>query len=36
MTRHDLEALDATKRYKRGGFESRIFLEYTEQAPSTR
>jgi hypothetical protein len=36
MTHHELEALAAVKRDKRGGFNSRIFLEYTEEAPGTR
>ena len=36
MTRHELEALAAAKRDKRGGFDGRIFLEYIEQAPGTR
>ena len=33
LARRELEALAAAKRDKRGGFDSRIFLEYTEQAP---
>jgi predicted house-cleaning noncanonical NTP pyrophosphatase (MazG superfamily) len=32
LTHHELEALATAKRDKRGGFDSRIFLEYTEQA----
>jgi predicted house-cleaning noncanonical NTP pyrophosphatase (MazG superfamily) len=32
MTCQELETLAATKRGKRGGFNRRIFLEYTEQA----
>ena len=33
LTHRELEALAAAKRDKRGGFDGRIFLEYTEQAP---
>ena len=36
LTQDDLEALAAAKRDKRGGFDRRIFLEYTEQAPGIR
>lgn len=36
MTRRELEALAVAKRDKRGGFDGRIFLEYTEDAPGTR
>ncbi len=36
LTYHELEALAAAKRDKRGGFDRRIFLEYTEEAPGTR
>lgn len=32
MTRQELETLAAAKRDKSGGFDRRIFLEYTEQA----
>jgi predicted house-cleaning noncanonical NTP pyrophosphatase (MazG superfamily) len=35
LTRHELEALAAAKPDKRGGFDGRIYLEYTEQAPGT-
>ena len=33
LAQHELEALAAAKRDKRGGFGSRIFLEYTEPHP---
>ena len=36
LAQHELEALAAVKRGKRGGFDSRIFLEYTEPVPGTR
>ena len=36
LTRHELDALAAAKRDKRGGFDGRIFLEYTEEAPGIR
>ena len=32
VTWQELDALAASKRGKRGGFDDRIFLEYTEQA----
>jgi len=34
LTCQELEALAAAKRTERGGFDRRIFLEYTEQAGS--
>jgi predicted house-cleaning noncanonical NTP pyrophosphatase (MazG superfamily) len=35
LTRQELEALAAVKRGKRGGFDRRMFLEYTEQGART-
>jgi predicted house-cleaning noncanonical NTP pyrophosphatase (MazG superfamily) len=35
LAQYEIEALAAAKRGKRGGFGSRILLEYTEQAPGT-
>jgi hypothetical protein len=36
LTHPELEALAAAKRDKRGGFNGRVFLEYTEEAPGIR